>query len=194
MNRLMLRAIARSKIPIWYTEGFNPHPFITFALPLSLGFTSDYEIMDFKLDESMTNEECALALSKVMPQSIEVIEVCDLTQKVKEISFAKFEIEVEADKENSNKLIEFLNNEIIEVEKSTKKKEIKVYNVKPKIKDLNLERTDSGIKLDLVLPAGSTENVNPMLIFESAKKAGLEFNVLSYNRSCLMNSNMALFR
>ena len=33
----MIRTIRRAGIPIWYTEGFNPHPFMTFAMPLSLG-------------------------------------------------------------------------------------------------------------------------------------------------------------
>ena len=31
------RAMRRADIPFWYTEGFNPRPFLTFALPLSLG-------------------------------------------------------------------------------------------------------------------------------------------------------------
>ena len=38
LNRTMLRALHKSKLPIWHTEGFNPHPFATFPLPLSLGF------------------------------------------------------------------------------------------------------------------------------------------------------------
>ena len=49
LNRNMLRIIHMAKLPIWYTEGFNPHPFITFALPLSLGFSGLRESMDFKL-------------------------------------------------------------------------------------------------------------------------------------------------
>ena len=41
MNRLMTRLIRLSNIPIWYTEGFNQHPYITFALPLSLDHLSE---------------------------------------------------------------------------------------------------------------------------------------------------------
>ena len=36
LNRFMMRAFRRSGLPIWYTEGFNPHPYATFALALSL--------------------------------------------------------------------------------------------------------------------------------------------------------------
>ena len=51
LNRCMLRALHKSKIPIWHTEGFNPHPFATFPLPLSLGFRGINECMDVKLED-----------------------------------------------------------------------------------------------------------------------------------------------
>ncbi len=41
MNRFMTRMILKSGLPVWYTEGFNPRPYLTFALPLSLGFESE---------------------------------------------------------------------------------------------------------------------------------------------------------
>ena len=37
LNRCVARAFHKAKLPMWYTEGFNPHAFVTFALPLSLG-------------------------------------------------------------------------------------------------------------------------------------------------------------
>ncbi len=49
MNRFMSRLITKSKIPIWYTEGFNQHIYMNFAVPLSLGFEGFYEIMDIRL-------------------------------------------------------------------------------------------------------------------------------------------------
>ena len=51
LNRTMLRALHKSKLPIWHTEGFNPHPFATFPLPLSLGFRGVNECMDVKLED-----------------------------------------------------------------------------------------------------------------------------------------------
>ena len=49
MTRFMSRTIRRAELPVWYTEGFNPHLYMTFALPLSLGFESDYEVVDIRL-------------------------------------------------------------------------------------------------------------------------------------------------
>ena len=59
MTRFMSRLIAKSKIPVWYTEGFNQHIYMNFALPLSLGYEGLYEVMDFRLnDDSYPLEEC----------------------------------------------------------------------------------------------------------------------------------------
>ena len=49
--RAMTRLLRRAQLPAWYTEGFNPHLYITFAMPLSLGFSSDYELADIRLTD-----------------------------------------------------------------------------------------------------------------------------------------------
>ena len=46
LNRAMTRAMRRAEIPLWYTEGFNRHAYLTFAAPLSLGTESVCERMD----------------------------------------------------------------------------------------------------------------------------------------------------
>ena len=53
LQRTMAHAIIRAKIPVWYTEGFNKHPYITCAAPLSLGYEGLQETMDFRLTASV---------------------------------------------------------------------------------------------------------------------------------------------
>ena len=53
LNRTMQEVIVRSKLPVWYSEGFNPHPRIVFSPPLSVGVSSLTEFMDFKLVEEV---------------------------------------------------------------------------------------------------------------------------------------------
>ena len=48
LQRVMQRALKRSGLPVWYTLGFNPHIYMTFAAPLSLGQESLAETVDFK--------------------------------------------------------------------------------------------------------------------------------------------------
>ena len=56
LYRCMQRAFKRSSLSVWYTEGFNPHLYLMFPLPLSLGYESDCEIIDFSLTEELDNE------------------------------------------------------------------------------------------------------------------------------------------
>ncbi|HBT64885.1 MAG TPA: hypothetical protein DEB10_09535, partial [Ruminococcaceae bacterium] len=63
LTRTMTRALRRAGIPIWYTEGFNRHPYVTFASPLSLGFEGLCESMDIRLVQDMPMEELVAVLN-----------------------------------------------------------------------------------------------------------------------------------
>ena len=74
LNRVMLRAIAKSGLNIWHTEGFHQHAYITFAQPLSLGFSSCCESMDFRLlndDEDMA--AVPARLNACLPDGLRVL-------------------------------------------------------------------------------------------------------------------------
>ena len=68
--RCMSRAVRRARLPLWYTEGFNPHPYMMFALPLSLGFSSQCESMDIRIEGEMTDADIAGRMRDVMPASL----------------------------------------------------------------------------------------------------------------------------
>ena len=53
----MERVFNRAQVRIWHTQGFNPHPYMSFCLPLSLGVASECEIMDFKMEQQIPLEE-----------------------------------------------------------------------------------------------------------------------------------------
>ena len=92
LMRTMTRAIRRSGIDLWYTEGFNPHPYMTFALPLSLGMQSVCESMDIRIEGDATNEEICRALQSVMPEGIFVTAVKEPVLDPKFIAFARFSV------------------------------------------------------------------------------------------------------
>ena len=165
MNRLMTRIIRRSGVPIWYTEGYNQHPYITFALPLSLGFTSEYEIMDIRvIDDDFSNSMVMEALSAVFPEGLKVIAVEDMVQKTGEIAFAEFSISFESnDKNFATALNDFLSQESIITEKKTKKGKMKEIDMAPCIKSFSVETGDC-IVLNIVLAAGGEQNLNPTLL------------------------------
>ena len=166
INRFMIRMIKISKIPVWYSEGFNPHPYITFALPLSLGFESTYEIMDIRLDDdSFSNESVFNALNSVIPKDIKIISVCDPVMKVGEITSAEFVVTFDVcDNNLREQIISFLhNNDAILIEKKSKKGKINTINISGMIYSFNFKENE----LKLKLAAGGKENLNPKLLLEA---------------------------
>jgi radical SAM-linked protein len=71
LQRFMQMALRRTSLPVAYSQGFNPHPVMSFASALAVGWTSDCEILDIKLSERVTEafafREMASALPPDMP-------------------------------------------------------------------------------------------------------------------------------
>lgn len=157
LNRCMQRTFKRSGLPIWYTEGFNPHIYITFALPLSLGYESSVEIMDFNLTEQVDFEEIINKLNNVMPEGIKVLKAYVPETKHTAIRYADFKILFDIDVSDDFK--EFLNQEHIYTIKKTKKGE-KEIDLKPDINAVSLNKSEVVLRL----PAGNEKNINPSLL------------------------------
>jgi len=66
-------AIKRAKLPIAYSEGFNPHQVLSFALPLSLGYHSNGEYLDMQLTKPMDCKELVDSLNANMPDGIRIV-------------------------------------------------------------------------------------------------------------------------
>lgn len=97
LNRTMKTVMIRGGIPIKYSEGFNPHPKMVFALPLSVGAESVTEFLDFKLDRPMAEEELIERLNRALPPEMRVLEAYTPTAKFTEIHYAEYRIEDEED-------------------------------------------------------------------------------------------------
>lgn len=165
-TRFMTRVIRRAGIPVWYTEGFNPHPYMTFALPLSLGCTSDYEVLDIRLtDDGFDVSNLCDTLNAFCPSYIKFFEVSEPVRKVADLCYARFEILIEGEIEGP--LNSFLSKDQIIVSKKTKKGGVREIDVASKIKTFDIKKTENGISLNIVLPAGSSENINPELILKT---------------------------
>ena len=66
-------AIKRAMLPIAYSEGFNPHQLISFALPLSLGYYSNGEYVDIALSSPLSCKAMAEALNETMPDGLKIL-------------------------------------------------------------------------------------------------------------------------
>lgn len=92
LSKVMMRAVVRSGLPIYYTEGFNPIPKMVFATPLSLGCGGDAEILDLRLMQDVSNEKIKARLSDVMPAGIEIHDVYTAKTKPSDAAYAENEI------------------------------------------------------------------------------------------------------
>lgn len=198
LNRCMLRALHKSKIPIWHTEGFNPHPFATFPLPLSLGFRGINECMDVKLeDDDYSFEEIKQNLNACLPRGLRVFDVTEPIMKAGKIAFASFTVKLSGDRLRSSEicaaLSELLSQDSIEIEKKSKKG-MKTVDIKQGVKKYEIKEMFDYAVLDIILSAGSSDNVNPNLIVSALTgKTGVEYDV-DITRNDLYNSDMELFR
>lgn len=198
LNRTMLRALHKSRIPVWHTEGFNPHPFATFPLPLSLGFRGVNECMDVKLeDENYSFEEIISKLNACLPKGLRVFDVTEPVMKAGKIAYASFTIRISEDHTPSSAICESLNRmlskEKIEVEKKSKRG-LKTVDIRQGIKSYDIKEMLDCAVLEAVLSAGSSDNVNPNLLVTALEaETGLDYN-LDITRNDLFNSDMELFR
>ncbi len=154
LNRTMKNVMIRGKIPIHYTEGFNPHPKMVFALPLSIGAESVCEFLDIKVDEELSDEELRDRLNRALPPEMRVLEVYTPVTKFTEIRYAEYEITTEEAIDLSP-----LSEEKIVVMKRSKSG-VKESDIKPLI--LSCDRTASGLVCRL--SADSAEYLNPEYI------------------------------
>jgi len=195
LNRCMLRIIRRSKLPIWYTEGFNPHPYFSFALALSLGFESSCEILDFNLIKEIPYDDVRDKLNEVMPEGMKILSVCEQNKKITEISKAEYCIKLNTDAPEQLVLdVKMLmdQDEII-IEKKTKKG-IKNVDLKPSVEIVKISSKDNLVNIMIRLPAGTQTNYNPNLFIESLKKTGkASFTTQNIRRTAILCENNEIF-
>jgi radical SAM-linked protein len=91
LMRTMKRVFLRAGIKLRHTEGFNPHPYMSFALPLSVGIESICELMDFELLEDIPTEDMPEMLNLQMPEGIQALRIYEPAAKFNEIVWTETE-------------------------------------------------------------------------------------------------------
>lgn len=196
MTRFMSRLIAKTKIPIWFTEGFHPHAYITFALPLSLGFESEYEVMDIRLtDDDFPLEEVVKRLNGACPEYIKILKAAEPVRKAGEIGFAEFEIVFDTSgKGFADNLKDFLNRDSIPVKKPAKRGGEKEIDLIPAIIDFSVKDELGQTVLNITLPAGSDNNINPTLVIDAFyEQTGGNFVCHNIKRLKILDKSGRLF-
>ena len=167
LMRLFQRAFKRAGLPLTHTQGFNPRPSVSIALPLSVGVESSCELLDFDLDgDKVANRIVRGKLNDYLLPGIRVIKVYDNGQKIKNLALLDTVVTLEYDQgvpeDAVSKLENFFRQEEILVEKKTKSNGIQDQNIVPMIKALDVEQTDSNTILLNARICCQNPTLNPM--------------------------------
>ena len=75
LQRYMHRAINRTELPVAFSLGFNPHPIISFASALAVGWESEYELLDIKLQNPISRRLALETMAAALPEELGIIDL-----------------------------------------------------------------------------------------------------------------------
>ena len=164
VTRCLSRVFNRCGLPIWYTQGYNPHPYLTFALPLPLGVDSRCESFDFRLTDATDYQTVQDSLNAALPEDLRVLRAAAPVYGPEAICWADYRLTFrDSDTAVAEQLQCFLAEPHLPVIKKTKKGEQQV-DLKEKMTVLRVEGSPEKTVLEVRLPAGGTLNWSPMLV------------------------------
>lgn len=200
INRAMARALKRAEIPLWYTEGFNPHPYMNFSLPLSLGVESLCESVDIRLIDNISDSEIKSRMNKVLPDDLKIMDVYDDFRNSAEIVYSDYVYKFQFDDNEATfeKIQAVLAaDEILALKKGKqgRKRVFKETDIKTFINKYNISVRDDLIILNVRLLAGQDKNLNPSLLFDTIiRLIDMDFVWKSISRISLLDKDFKEFK
>ncbi|AOT72765.1 TIGR03936 family radical SAM-associated protein [Geosporobacter ferrireducens] len=177
--RLMQRAFRRAEIPMVYSQGFNPHPKLTFATALSVGVSSEGEYLDVEIKSFIDLDVFKSKVNQVLPEGMRILQCKYMEQKSESImaviEYASYLVNVRL-KESAeieqikNSINHFLSlEEILVLKKPGKrnndnKKEINIRTYINQLELFSIEKDE--LMLKMVLATGSRGNLKPEVVIQ----------------------------
>lgn len=160
LMRTFQRAFQRADLTIKHTEGFNPHPFISILLPLSLGFSSQCEILEFQLLDSISPDDVpGPAQHSVAGGDRRGALLRGRGKKARNLAFVDYRLTLEYENGVTSGAAEawqeLLGRERLEVAKKSKKSKTgeTIVDVIPLVKSFSITGEKSAVILDAVISA-----------------------------------------
>ena len=168
--RTMHKVIVRAKLPLWYTEGFNPKPKMIFAAPLSIGTESVCEFMDIRLNEYMDPTEAMNRLNANMTEEMQVIEAYYPESKFTDLKWMSYKMTLTG-ASVSDELVSKCNTLFSSTEIFVQKKNSEnTVNIRPLIKNAVAVRQGESVVINSVLSADPSAFLNPEYIIAAIRK------------------------
>lgn len=190
LMKTLQRSFVRSGLPLKYSQGFNPHIYLSILAPLSTGFESEYELCDFDFDTDVYPENVLEKLNGAFPPGIEAVAVYEQKNQPKNIAYCVYEIVYpEGD---AQKMEEYFKTDITIIKESKRQsREVKINDY---IKNIVFEKQENGVKCTAVLDLGN-DPLNPSYISKALKDGGVlpQQVVPKYKRISLLDGSFKPF-
>ena len=200
LMRLFQRAFKRAGLHLTHSQGFNPRPSVSIALPLSVGVESVCELLDFELDgESLSCEEIQNRLNRALVDGIKVLCVYDKGSKIRDLTRLRCAVYLEYDNGVPDSALQsitslFARQEIL-VEKKSKGK-TQVQNIIPMIYGMDVTQLDCNtVVLDAVISC-QNPTLNPTQLVSAIvnELPILKPDFFKCRRMEIFNDNNVVFR
>ncbi len=194
----MQRVFSRAGYELKYSEGFNPHPQISIALPLSVGMASRCELMDFKLKEDADLDSLPEKLTAVMPEGLRVTECYEAERKTAALKYleieGRFEYDTRPPEAMCAGLREFYSRDSIVITKKTKRG-VGESDIRPAIREISFEPGTDAVLLHAVISA-QEPTLNPALLEDALRQLSPELapDFASFTRLETYTEDMQIFR
>ena len=173
--RVFQRVFRRSGLQLSYSNGFNPHAKIGFAMPLSLGFESKGDYLEFEAEKPYDPQEIVTVLNGHMPPGLKALKCRELKETGKTaaaaaLRYAEYTAEYRGEEELRTKItdavVPFLSQPSIKSVKYSKKKKKEVETeIRPNIHSLSVIEGKKLI-LTMMLGAGNAGSLNPQVLMK----------------------------
>lgn len=168
LMRLFQRAFKRAGLPLKHTQGFNPRPSVSIALPLSVGIESSCELLDFALDgESVSEQEIKERLNRSLIAGVRVLDVYDTGRKIRDLALLDCEIILEYDagipEDAAKRITRLLTQDSLLMEKKNRNG-VTEQDLIPMIRRFSIAAADSQALIIRAIICCQNPTLNPMQI------------------------------
>ena len=199
LMHVLQRTFLRAGYQLKYSEGFNPHPVISIAVPLSVGAASECELLDFTLlDEAIDFAELIERVNAKMPEGIKALEVYEPVRKASAIKWLRVEGLYEYDTRDAAEMAEalrgFYQRAEIPVVRKTKRGE-GVLDIAPHIREMKVSAEDGGVRVETVISVNEP-TINPDLLVNALRQNAQELapDFAKFKRLEIYDETMEIFR
>ena len=197
--RTFQRAFLRAGLVIRHSQGFHPHPLMSFVLPLSVGQTSDCELLDFETVEDLDAAALPGRLNPCLPVGVEVLDCWTPVKPVREMQFLQADVTLVYDRGvpagAAEAMAALLLGERVIVAKRNKKKQMVDADIRPMIASLTAEAQGGQVVLRATVQ-GQNPGVNPALLAAAVERhlPALKPDFVRVRRRAMLDGEGAAFR